>query len=72
MRLRLRIAVDHVAAFVQFDEQAVNLFGGILQVVVDGYDQLATGCTDAAQQGVMLTVVARQAQTADPGVGSGQ
>jgi hypothetical protein len=67
-----RRTVDHVMAFAQHRQQLGNLLGRILQIVVNGDDEFAAGRADAAQQGVVLAVVAAHAQAAHTGVAGTQ
>jgi hypothetical protein len=67
MALGERRAVDHVhrvAARRERIEQLGDLLGRVLQIVVHGDHDGAGGRPDAAQQGVVLTVVAHQVDAA--------
>ena len=65
-------SIDDVATVGHFSEQLGNLFGRVLQIVVDRHDQLALRGADAAQQRVVLPVVARQLDASNPRVVLGE
>ena len=73
VRLGLWRTIDDVVAFIQSGQQAMDLFRRILQVVVvQRHDRLAARGPNAAQQGVVLAMVARQAQAEHAGIGRSQ
>ena len=56
----------------ELGQQFVDLLGWVLKVVVDGDDDFTPGRTNAAQQGVVLPVVARQFDATHPCVFAGE
>ena len=67
-----RRAVDHVDVVDECGEQAGHILRRVLQVVIQGDDQLVVGRPDAAEQRVVLADVARQHQGTDAGVPLGE
>ena len=66
MLLRLRRSIDDVVSLFKPGKQPRNFFRWILEVVVNRDDKLVICLADAAQQGVMLAVVAHQVDAVKP------
>ena len=67
-----RDAVDDVVALVQRGQKSWNLFGRVLEVVVDGDDDLSAGGSNPRQSGRMLSVVPHEVEPADPWIFLGE
>ena len=66
MLLSLGCPVNDIVTFGKLLDEFGNLLWWILQIVVDRHDNLMFGCSDAAQQGVMLAIIAHQIDAANP------
>src|SRR5690348_11929928 len=66
--LRLWSAINDVIAFVEVRQEVRNFFRGRLQIVIDGDDDGVTRRSDAAQERIVLPVVAHQIESADSGM----
>ena len=72
MMLRAWCAIYHIVSVVQPLKQFRDLFRWVLQIVVQSDDSVVPRRPDAAEQGIVLAVIAHQVDAADPGVLQGQ
>ena len=72
MLLAIRGSVHDIEALMQSGEQSWDLLRRILQVVVDGYDDLVPRSPNAAEKGVVLPVVPAEAESPHPGITAGE
>ncbi|MOA10750.1 hypothetical protein D3C78_1306540 [compost metagenome] len=63
MLLPLRRAINHIAATCEAGQQLGNLFGGVLQIIIQSDDNFASGMANPCQQRVVLPVIPAHAQT---------
>ena len=59
-----RCAINNVESLFQLFEQSRDFFGRMLQIVIHRHDHIVFCRADAAEQRVMLAIVAHQIQTA--------
>ena len=59
-----RRSINNVESLFQLFEQSRDFFGWMLQIVIHRHDQVVFRRADAAEQGVMLAIVAHQIQAA--------
>jgi len=65
-------AVDHIVPFSELGKQLGDFFGGMLEIVVHGDDDRMRSRPDAAQQGIVLAVIAHHADSLAARVLGGQ
>src|SRR5687768_15324527 len=68
MPLLARCAIDHIVPLRQLVQQDGYLLGGVLQIIIERYDDLATRRANAGQKRIVLTKVAHQVNAVDKGV----